>query len=269
MTRLSFSDYLTAIRRESDRFREVLASCDPDARVPSCPDWTADDLLGHLGNVQHWWWAMLTHRPQSPDDMGYVELPRPDSHAGLLDAFDEHHAAFVAALESADPSEAAWTWSSDPADHTVAFIYRRQAHEALIHRLDAELAAAAPTPLDPTLAADGVDETLDLMYGGLPPWGRFEPLPQHVEFRLVDVGTSVWTQLGIFSGTSPGGETYAREKDLQVVPDPGLEADVVVTGSAGDVDAWLWHRRSEEGIEVDGDPAAHDHLQVVLAQPIN
>ena len=41
-------------------------------------------------------------------------------------------------------------------DKTVGYIRRRQAHEALIHRLDAELTAGAVTPLDPDLAADGV-----------------------------------------------------------------------------------------------------------------
>lgn len=268
MTQLSASDYLIAIRRESDRFRAVLADCDTDAPVPSCPEWSAGDLLGHLGNVQHWWCAMLTHRPQSPEEMGYVELPRPDGHEALLASFDEHHAAFLAALQAADPGEAAWTWSSDPADHTVAFIYRRQAHEALIHRVDAELAADALTPLDPALAADGVDETLDVMYGGLPPWGRFDALPHHAEFRLTDTACSVWTQLGTFSGTPPEGAEIAGEKDLHVVPDPGRAADVVVTGTAADVDAWLWHRRDDAGIAWEGDPAVQDHVRAVLAQPI-
>jgi uncharacterized protein (TIGR03083 family) len=268
MTRLPFPDYLTAIRRESDRFREVMADCDTGAPVPSCPEWSAGDLLGHLGDVQHWWCAMLTHRPQSPDEMGYVELPRPQGHDALLAAFDEHHAAFLAALESADPAEPAWTWSGDPADHTVAFIYRRQAHEALIHRVDAELAAGALTPLDPALAADGVEETLDVMYGGLPPWGRFDPLPRFVEFRLTDVGTSVWTQLGTFSGTPPEGEPIADEKDMHVAADPGRPADAVVTGTAADLDAWLWHRRDDAGITVSGDTEVYDHARVVLDHPI-
>ena len=59
-------------------------------------------------------------------------------------------------LEAADPADEAWNWSDD---HTVGFILRRQAHEALIHRLDAEQAAGDVTELDPRLAADGVEET--------------------------------------------------------------------------------------------------------------
>lgn len=119
VTRLSAGGYLDHIRSESARFRAALAACDPDAPVPSCPEWTAADLLS---------------------------------------CFEATNAEFVAALASADPAEAAWSWA---AEQTVGFTFRRQAHEAPVHRLDAELAVGALTPLDPALAADGVDEALD------------------------------------------------------------------------------------------------------------
>lgn len=269
VTRLEPSTYLAAIRRESARFRDVLAACDPAARVPSCPDWSAADLLWHLCTVQHWWEAMISNRPQSPDEMGYTEPERPGTYDALLAAYDDTHTRFVAAVEAADPTEPAYSWSGDPANHTVGFTYRRQAHEALIHRLDAELVAGHVTPLDTALAADGVDEALDWMYGNLPDWGSFDPLPQHVEFRITDAGTSVWTQLGRFAGTAPDGRVYADENDLHVVPDPGTAADVVVSGPAGALDAWLWHRRDKSGIDVTGDSAAWDHAREVLDQPID
>lgn len=270
VTRLSFPDYLTAIRRESARFREVLAGCDPTAPVPSCPEWSAADLLWHLTTVQHWWCAMVSNRPRTAEEMGYVEPGRPEGHAALLAAYDDVHAAFVAAVEAADPAEAAYSWSGDPANHTVAFTYRRQAHEALIHRLDAELAAGAVTPLDTALAADGVDEALDWMYGNLPAWGSFDPLPHYVEFRMTDAGTSVWAQLGIFAGTAPDGQVYADEKDLHVAPDPGRAADVVVSGPAAALDAWLWHRQDDTGIDVTGgDSAAWAHARTVLDHAVD
>lgn len=270
MPRLQSADYLTAIRRESARFREALADCDPEARVPSCPDWSAADLLWHLTEVQHWWRAMMVNRPQSPEEMGYAAPSRPERYDALLAAYDDAHTAFVAALESADPVEPAYSWSPDPADHNVGFTYRRQAHEALIHRLDAELTAGAVTPLDPALAADGVDEALDVMYGGLPEWGRFDPAQRFVEFRITDVGTSVWTQLGVFNGTATSdGRVYVDEKDLHVVPDPGVPADAVITGAAADLDAWLWHRRDDAGITAAGDAGTLEHLTTVLSNPVD
>ena len=268
MTRLEFPDYLDHIRRDSARFRAVLGDCDPAAQVPSCPDWTAADLLWHLTTVQHWWEAMVTNRPQSGEEMGYEEPARPEAYDALLAAYDDAHAAFLAALEAADPAEPAYSWSSKPSDQTVAFTYRRQAHEALIHRIDAELTTGTLTAMDTALATDGVDETLDKMYGHLPDWGTFDAQSRYVEFRITDAGTSVWTQLGTFSGTPPEGDPIADEPDMHVVPDPGVDADAVVTGNAGDIDAWLWHRRDDAGITMTGDAAVLDHARVVLGNPI-
>lgn len=265
MPRLTPPEYLQHIAAESTRFREVLAACDPSARVPSCPDWVAADLLWHLGEVQHWWAAAVRNRPQDAEGMGYAEPQRPTSYDELLAFHEEQASALAAALAAADPAEEAWTWSQD---HTVAFILRRQAHEALIHRLDAELAAGRVTPLDPALASDGVEEVLGVMYGGLPPWGRWEPLPHYVRFDCTDTGARVWTQLGLFSGTDPRGTTYTDEEDVHVVDDPGVEADAVVSGLAGDLDAWLWRRRDDADIHVAGDHAVFDRFRAALDQPI-
>jgi uncharacterized protein (TIGR03083 family) len=266
VTRLAPATYLDHIRTESARFAEVLAACPPEARVPSCPDWDAADLAWHLTEVQHFWEHVITHRPAPPET--YAEPERPGTYAEVLAAFDATHAAFVAALEAADPDDAAWSWSV-PGDQRVGFTYRRQAHEALIHRLDAELAAGLVTDLPAALAADGVDEALAVMYGGLPPWGRFEPRPQYAEFRATDTATSVWVQLGTFSGTTPEGVERRGEPDQHVVPDPGVPAGLVVTGTAADLDAWLWHRVGDDRVSITGDDDVRAHVGAVLGQAID
>ena len=266
MTSLAAPTLLAHIEAESARFLAVLRTCDPAARVPSCPDWDAADLLWHLTEVQHFWTHVLTHRPAPPD--GYAEPQRPASYDDLLGAFAETHRAFAAVLRAADPADSAWSWSS-AAHQDVAFTYRRQAHEALIHRLDAELAAGQVSELPADLAADGVAEALDVMYGGLPPWGRFQPREQYAEFRLTDTGTSVWVQLGTFSGTTPEGVERSGEPDQHVVADPGVAADLVVSGTAADVDAWLWHRRGDDAITISGDAQVRAHVAAVLDQPID
>src|SRR3546814_2178150 len=78
MTRLSTDAYLEHIRLESSRFRDVLASIDPATPVPSCPEWTAADLLWHLSGVQAFWSHVVTHRPQAPQD--YLQPVRPATH---------------------------------------------------------------------------------------------------------------------------------------------------------------------------------------------
>lgn len=267
MTRLEHTAYLDHIRTESARFVAVLEGCPPDARVPSCPDWDAADLLWHLTEVQHSWDHVIRHRPAAPED--YAEPTRPATYDELLAAFRSTHAAFGEALRAAPPADAAWFWSGDPDHQNVAHLARRQAHEALIHRLDAELAAGRVTALPPALAADGIDEVLDVMYGGLPPWGRFEPREQYAEFRASDTGTSVWVRLGTFSGTTPDGVERSGEPDQHVVTDPGVAADLLVTGTAGDLDAWLWHRGDEDRVTITGDAAVRAHVGAVLGQAID
>ena len=65
---LAPTDYLEHLRRESARFREVLADCDPTARVPGCPEWDADDLLWHLARVQWFWGTTVRTRPADADE---------------------------------------------------------------------------------------------------------------------------------------------------------------------------------------------------------
>lgn len=49
-------DYLGHLAGNPARFVKVLAQAPTGRRVPTCPDWDADDLLWHLGQVQ-WCWA--------------------------------------------------------------------------------------------------------------------------------------------------------------------------------------------------------------------
>jgi len=179
---------------------------------------------------------------------------------------DRCAADLVAALAEADPAEEAWTWADD---RTVGFILRRQALEALVHRLDAELAVGALSPVDPHLAADGVHEVLDVMYGGCPPWGDFSPLPHYLRVDCTDTGTSVWVQLGRFSGTDPRDEVRYDEDDISVVDDPGVEPDAVISGSAGELLARLWRRGDGADIRLAGDMEIVDRFRAAIHHPID
>lgn len=268
MEPLTWTAYRDHLRTESARFREVLAAGDPAARVPACPDWDAGDLLWHLAGVQAFWAEVVRTRPAPVPDDYEQTLPRPGTHTGLLTAFDEHSAALQAALADADPADEAWHWSSD---HTVGASIRRQAHEALIHRLDAEEATGRVTPLDPRLAADGVLEALTVMYGGCPPWGTITPTDRVVDVQLTDTGDVLHVALARFTGTDPDGTSY-DEPDLAVVDDSAAVGSPVATvsGTASDLDAWLWHRgQGRVQVAQTGDRAALAELGTILSQPID
>lgn len=265
---LSPARYLDHVRDEAARFREVLAEADLAAPVPGCPDWSSGDLLWHLTAVQQFWASRVLDRPRGPED--YEQPTRPPARDDLLTAFDEASGALVAALEGVDPADEAWTWH--PTDHSVGFILRRQAHEALIHRLDAEQSAGKETGLDADLAADGVLEVLDVMHGGCPPWGSWEPLPHLLRVDCTDTSDQVWVQLGRFSGTDPeDGTVHLDEEDLHVVAPPhdDVEPDLVIDGPAAALDAWLWGRGTDAEISVAGDRGLYDRFRRIVSTPID
>jgi uncharacterized protein (TIGR03083 family) len=271
MVDIEYPTYLQHIRTESARFREALTDCDPAARVPGCPDWDASDLLWHLAEVQCFWAKTIRTRPAAPGEVDIPAPTRPTSYAELLEAFDDFSHSLAVELERADPDEAAWHWSPV---QTVGTSYRRQAHEALIHRLDAEQTAGAETALDPVLSADGVMELFEVMYGGAPPeWGRVEPGATHVEFELLGAEggllQSVVVQPCTFYGTDPASGKNYDGPHLLIVDEPDIEPDVLVRGAAADMDAWLWKRRDESSIQISGDRAVYDAFRAAVTQPLD
>ena len=243
-------DYLAHLRVDSDRFANALAACNPAARVPSCPDWTAADLLWHLGEVQLFWGTIVAERLDDPDLADEAKPPRPDDYGELLEFYRRASATLVDALDATPPATAVWTWFD--ADHSAGFVRRRQAHEAVIHRLDAELTAGDVTEIDPELANDGVAEVFDWMYSGVPAWGQHDRSGARGRVSATDTGSEWFVQLGAFSGTSPNtGTTYTDEGTITRV-DPG-EAAFSVTGTARDLDAWLWNRPTLAEVSLDGD----------------
>ena len=258
-------DYLTHLATESARFLAALRGTDLSRPVPSCPDWDAADLLWHLGEVQWFWGSVVSERRTDTD--GLTPPERPSSDHGLVQFFEEQSARLHHALSEADPAEEVYMWADD---RTVGYIRRRQAHEALIHRLDAELVSGDVTSLDPELASDGVHEVLEKMYGGLPPWGSFTSTGPQAEFRASDTGLVVPVVLGRFTGTDPEDGTSYDDEELSVhAADPSVEPSAVVSGRADDLDAWLWHRRDAAGLTIEGDRPVVAQLLQVLSQPVN
>lgn len=259
-------DYLTHLRSESERFLAALAGADPSARVPSCPEWNAGDLLWHLAEVQWFWAGIVEERRQSPEGMD--PPPRPGDLAQLASFAQAQAARLHRVLAETDPATEVYMWARD---RTAGYIRRRQAHEALIHRLDAELTTGRVSPLDADLAADGVLETLDVMYGGCPPWGRFTGDGRRVLFAVEDrPEQSVTVELGRFTGTDPDDDEAYDEDDLSVVQaGEGVPPLATVRGTADDLDAWLWHRRGDEAVAFEGDDRTLQSLLGLLRSPLN
>jgi uncharacterized protein (TIGR03083 family) len=246
-------DFLAHLRAESARFGDVLADADPSAPVPTCPDWTAADLLYHLAEVQHSWATIVRERLSEPD--GVTEPERPADYQDVLTLFRQQSQSLIDALGQSADDVTVWTWL--PGDQSVGFVRRRQAHEALIHRIDAELTAGVPvSEVDRALATDGVAEVLDWMYRPVPSWATSNDGPVG---RLVttDTGAEWLTRVGRWSGHSPNsGKDYTDEPTLRLVAsgDPSF----TVSGAARDLDAWLWNRPTVADVVIEGDASAFE-----------
>ena len=260
-------DYLAHLARDSARFAEVLRDAPPDARVPACPDWNADDLLWHLAEVQ-WFWGTIARDDVTREQAEERKPARPAGRPSLLAFYQRASSDLGAALAQTPVDAARWTWADD---QTAGFIRRRQAQEALIHRVDAELTAGSRSPMDPDLSADGVDEVLRVMFGGdVPGWGTFAPdsgrtLRVHAE----DTGDSWFVTLGRFTGTDPGNQKTYDEPSIRVSGGPGEGEAARVTGNAADLDCWLWQRPPLRQVERSGDEALLAGLQTLMAEGIN
>ncbi|MBD7979838.1 maleylpyruvate isomerase N-terminal domain-containing protein [Oerskovia merdavium] len=261
-------DALASIARDSALFLDAVRAARPDARVPACPEWGAADLTYHLAEVQDFWSAVVgpaEGRGLDGDDVR--TLRRPDDDAALPTLAAEATARLLAALAGRDPHEPCWSWHD--AGRTVGWVRRRQAHEALVHRVDAEQTAGRDvTSADPEVAADGVDEILRVLVDGIPEWATFTPDGSTISVAVDGPGETPrsWElAFGRLAGTGPESGTAYDLDSAQLVDLPG-STSAQVSGAAWDLDLWLWGRGERDGLVVRGDAALADRLRAVAVQ---
>ncbi len=250
-------DYLDAVIRNSQRFADVLEQADLAAPVPSCPDWTIADLAWHLAEV-HQFWAYIAGE-LATDPSTYPE-PTRVADDRLHANFVEQSTRLIEVLRNGNPDDACWSWHQGGG--SVGWVLRRQAHEALIHRVDMELAAGEHSPIDPDLAADGVDEILMVMIDGLPDWASFEPNDTRA---AIETRGRRWTlQFGQFTGTSTRtGKSY--DEEIMQVVDAG-DVAATISGDPVAVDLWLWGRAPATELTVTGDLSLVDKIRAMAAE---
>jgi len=251
------SRFLECLESDFRRLRGVVPG-HLEARVPTCPDWTVDDLTWHVGMV-YLHKARAIREGAEPE-----EWPPPfDDSYSALDLIDQAYGEMLAEFAAHDPGEHSKTWYGP--DQTVGFWIRRMAQETVIHRVDAELGVGQPVaPIPDDLAIDGIDEVLRVF----------------VEFSVRE-----WSDY--FAETLAGspGRTVAIETDgaaWRVATGPGKftveggagagsgPADATVSGSPAAVLRWAWNRETPgepSGVTITGDQEALAEYQrcVVIA----
>ena len=233
-------NHLHVLSDENARFIDAARAAGWSASVAACPGWNAAELVFHMCKVQAMFHGMLTTEAQSPKDLPRLE--RPASDDGLVDLFTQGAARLEHLLENTPDDKPVWTFMGP---QPAAWVKRRMAHEVLIHRFDAEIAAGELSQTDEVVCADGIDEK----FGVFLPWfGEKISIDHTVHLHCSDTDGE-W-----MLGPGGTGVVVAREHG---------KGDVAFRGPAQLLLLALWRRISVDealaaGAEVFGDRSALD-----------
>lgn len=160
---MDYDQHIDAVEQSLAGAVAAIAAGPPDARVPTCPDFSLDQLAEHLGTFSGFWTHVLcegTGRDKPPVTTKGVE---PSDRAEWLADIGAH---LVVELLATPPDTTVWTWH--PPDQTAAFVARRTCHELAVHRVDVQLARGSAEPVGAAVAADGIEEIFVLLHRGGP-----------------------------------------------------------------------------------------------------
>ncbi|MFF7167566.1 maleylpyruvate isomerase N-terminal domain-containing protein [Streptomyces sp. NPDC008086] len=165
MMPLPHDRYCDEIAHQVGLLRAVVTSgADLSATVPTCPDWSLEQLVRHTGGALRWVELLVRKRAQeevAEEQVPEAGGPEGEGDAAALDAWlAETGEMVVAALREAGPDAKVWSWTGVC---NAGFWARRMAHEITIHRADATLAAGLPYEVAPDIAADAIDEWLEIV----------------------------------------------------------------------------------------------------------
>ncbi|MDH6548389.1 uncharacterized protein (TIGR03083 family) [Streptomyces sp. SAI-117] len=162
MTPLPHDRYCDEIAHQVGLLRAVVTSgADLSVTVPTCPAWSLEHLVRHTGGALRWVELMVRTRARAEVPEDRVPLGEGPEDVADLDAWlAETGEMLVAALRQAGPDAPVWSWAGLP---TSGFWARRMAHELTVHRADAALAVGQPFEVAADIAADAIDEWLQIV----------------------------------------------------------------------------------------------------------
>jgi uncharacterized protein (TIGR03083 family) len=163
MTPVGHDRYCDEIITQTDALRNLLGAADLSVTVPTCPDWTLADLVRHIGgNLRSVETAVRNREHACVIDEQTPRAGEPDGDdPTLLDAWlAEVAERFAETLRKAGPDAEAQVWGFQK---STAFWARRATHDLVIHRADAAATVGSDYTVSPELAADAIDELLELV----------------------------------------------------------------------------------------------------------
>jgi uncharacterized protein (TIGR03083 family) len=235
-------DYLSVVSDETDRIVNAYES-DPSAAVPWSDRWTVGTVARHVSGTHHVVAEIVRGRPDK--DFGvYNELKTPPKDSPeFVEWFRSGTASLMHQLSSVPADAQCWSWYEH--GRHVGWWARRMAFEAVIHRWDTDAARRQDFSVASDIAADGVDEFLDVFVAATRA-ARHSPPGPTICFECTDRSDRWWLDLSV-----QGGRVVSR--------DP-LAESVRLRGTAEQLLLLVWNRVPTS------DPAGADAIgDVVLA----
>ncbi|NYH79301.1 uncharacterized protein (TIGR03083 family) [Actinopolyspora biskrensis] len=259
MSALDHERYCAEIVRQAGLLGEAVDGAAPSARVPTCPDWSLEQLMLHLGGEHRWVERIVRTRDEvevcAAQASGNLESAGQDP-AVLGTWLVEGAEGLADVLRSAGPEAAVW----NPVEgvRPVALSWaRRMTHETLVHRADAGFALGKEFTPEPELAVDALDEWMQLC--SLPQLLEADPeairLPGSggtVHLHATDAGVELAAEWAVDLTGDPITWRRAHEKAAVALRGPLnelllvayrrkelSEADVEVRGDAELLETWL------------------------------
>ena len=255
MTSLEYGRFCDEVVNQTGLLVATLEGADLSATVPTTPDWALSDLVRHIGgNLRSLETAVRTGEAvadperQIPGHGG----PPGDDPADLFAWLSEAAGRCSATLGEAGPEVEAQLWTIR---WPTAAWARRAAHDVLVHRADAAGTVGAPYTVAPDLAADALDEFLELVSSPLvaraaPDAEAGDPGPSGtIHLHATDTGPEVPAEWLVELASPTFTWRHGHEK-----------ATVAVRGPLADVLRVACRRLppDADGIEVLGDRAVLD-----------
>lgn len=244
MSLLSYERRCAEIVHQASLLAASLEGADLGVQVPSCPDWTVNQLVRHVGYALRWADEMIrTRTPEIPFDRnkamnvsGYAGEQASDLAPWLV----EGATSLSAALSEVDPDLMIASLGGHPGPQVWS---RRMTHELALHRWDAVTALGLPFELDPEVAGDALAEwaglALPLAFYRTPE--QTAPLlgpGRTVHLHATDADAELLIDL---TGAAP------------VVRHDHEKAAVALRGPVVELVLTVYRRRPLEGLEVFGD----------------
>jgi len=249
-----------AVKRHTERLAESARAAGPDAPVPTALEWTAADVVEHLGVTQNLVAEILERRITDPTQLPTEMVAMPADPLSWSDWLGESSGR-AAAAASDDALEAPVFNAAGDQRTGGQFWLHSLLNEAVVHGFDAAAAAAgtaeaaaATYDIDADVAAELVTNHLAMLTS--PTWAalRSESADavrgngETLRWHATD-GSSSDTSGDWFVERRPGGATWQHQDEA---------ADVTVSGPAGSLLLILTRRLplvhgQADAVTIDGD----------------